>query len=254
MHIFSTRLRSLRIQNKLTQKELSQALDVQRDALANWEVGRSTPDYDMLIKIADYFNVTSDFLIGRYDSIATLESDNKKYLPILGRITADNPILADEHFHGKLEVPADIDADFVLEVKGNSMIGAGILEGDWVLCKECQTPGSGEIVVALHDHGTECSETILGFYFDDGVSPVLKAANPDYQDIRIDDDYRLVARVVALIRKYVPRYQAFKEYVAIPGKDEWNEIVELANEAGINTSQVKEILAAQIEIARRLKG
>lgn len=251
MHIFGKRLRSLRIQNKLTQKELSQSLDVQRDALANWEVGRSTPDYDMLIKIADYFNVTSDFLIGRNESVVLLNSDNKKSFPILVRITANNSILAQEHFDGELEVPGDIDADFVLEVKGNSMIGAGIMEGDWVLCKECQTPRSGEIVVALHDHETEYSEATLKFYFENGKGPVLKAANPVYQDIPVTKNFRLVARMVALVRKDVPDYRVFKKYLSLPGKEEWTDVFELASSAGIKAEHLKAHIDMLVEMGRR---
>lgn len=60
--------------------------------------------------------------------------------------------------------------------------------------------------------------------------------------------------MVALIRKNVPGYQVFMEYIALPGKEEWTEVIELASGAGLKINQVKEILSAQIEIAKRLKG
>lgn len=63
--MFNIRLKDLREDNDLTQEELSKKLNITRSALSNYEVGSREPSYDLLIKIADYFNVSLDYLLGR---------------------------------------------------------------------------------------------------------------------------------------------------------------------------------------------
>lgn len=63
--MFSNRLKALREDNDLTQEELAKALHITRSALANYETNLREPDYELLIKIADYFHVTLDYLLDR---------------------------------------------------------------------------------------------------------------------------------------------------------------------------------------------
>jgi transcriptional regulator with XRE-family HTH domain len=63
--MFSNRLKALREDNDLTQEELAKALHITRSALANYETNLREPDYALLIKIADYFNVSLDYLLDR---------------------------------------------------------------------------------------------------------------------------------------------------------------------------------------------
>lgn len=65
MSTFGKRLKELRNKKGLTQKELAPFINTTRDTLANWEVGRATPDIESVKTIADYFNVNTDFLLGR---------------------------------------------------------------------------------------------------------------------------------------------------------------------------------------------
>ena len=62
---FSQRLKELRLEKNLLQQELANELYVSKSAVSGWEVGRNEPSYDILIEIADYFDVTVDYLIGR---------------------------------------------------------------------------------------------------------------------------------------------------------------------------------------------
>lgn len=63
--MFAQRLRELRTGKGLSQLLLAQALNVDRTTVVNWECGKREPDFEMLVKIADYFDVTCDFLLGR---------------------------------------------------------------------------------------------------------------------------------------------------------------------------------------------
>lgn len=250
---FGARLRRLREEKGLRQEDLGLSLNVGKSTVSQWENDLRVPDTNTLLRLSQFFTVSIDYLLGNMLEKAPADTSTAgvRNLPILGKIRSRDPFWAEENFDGKLELLADVDADFVLEVKGNSMIGAGILEGDWVLCKECQVAKSGDIVVALQDNATGYSEATLNYYFENGKQPILRAANPNYTDIPIVTDYRLVARMVALVRKNVPDYQMYA--IELPGKEEWIEVFELASGVGLTSGQVKEIVAGQIQIAKQLK-
>ena len=67
MKIFSERLKELRTEKKLLQKDLAIILGTSNSSICDWECGRAQPDMEMIIKIADYFQVTADYLLGRTD-------------------------------------------------------------------------------------------------------------------------------------------------------------------------------------------
>lgn len=79
--MFAERLKELRDKNKMSQVELSKILNVAKQTVSNWENGNRTPDNEMLIRIANYFDVSVDYLIGRTDcpnhSLLTTEYKNK---------------------------------------------------------------------------------------------------------------------------------------------------------------------------------
>jgi hypothetical protein len=105
----------------------------------------------------------------------------------------------------------------------------------------------------LKDEGS-ISEATLKFYFNNSDEPKLKAANPQYADLYYKKGYRCAGYMVALVRQDAPGYQTYIEYLAVAGHEEWTEVIELATEAGLAVNQVREILAGQIEIAKRLRG
>ncbi len=121
-------------------------------------------------------------------------------VPILGRAPAGKPFLAEENIEGLLTIPDDIASGelFALEVKGDSMTGAGILDGDRVIVKQQGTAENGEIVCAL----IEGEATIKRFYKKDTVV-TLKAENEKYSPITVSQgEFRIVGRVVGLMRKF----------------------------------------------------
>ena len=126
---------------------------------------------------------------------------NDATVPLLGRIAAGVPIEAIQHEIDRIVPPADIAGrdHFALEVKGDSMIEAGILDGDIIICNPGETATSGDIVVALIDE----EEATLKRYRKKGGSIALEAANPKYETrIFGPDRVRVQGKLVALIRKY----------------------------------------------------
>ncbi len=240
------RLRALRESKTLTQADVAKLFNVSTSTIGMYEQDRRDPDTSFIKKFADYFSVSTDYLLGRTDIGA------HKRIPLLGIIRAGIPILADENIEGYLDVPETLQADFALRVTGDSMTGAGILDGDLVICKAAETAQSGQIVVALHDQSIGVSDATLKYYYDaNGNGPVLRPANPNYPEINMSDGYRIGGVMVGLVREDAPGYQVYKKYIAVPDHDDWTEVIELASQAGLKVNQVKEILAAQIDIAKK---
>lgn len=123
-------------------------------------------------------------------------------VPMMGRIAAGVPISAIQDHTHDIQVPADLlgpGEHFALEVKGDSMIEAGILDGDTVLVRKGDTAQSGEIVVALVDE----EEATLKRLRRKGDSVALEAANPAYETrIFGPDRVRVQGRLVGLLRRY----------------------------------------------------
>ncbi len=123
-------------------------------------------------------------------------------IPVMGRIAAGVPIEAIQNISHVLTVPADLLAGgehYALEVRGDSMIEAGILDGDTVLIRRCESAESGEIIVALVDG----QEATLKRLRKRGGSIALEAANPAYETrIFGPDRVTIQGRLVALFRRY----------------------------------------------------
>lgn len=122
-------------------------------------------------------------------------------LPILGSIPAGGPVMTDEYIMGWMNVGMELaknaDDYFLLEVTGNSMIDAGIFEGDVVVINQKRLPKNGDIVVALVDN----ANTLKRFVKKDG-KVYLKAENKDYKDIYPENELIIQGVVMALIRQY----------------------------------------------------
>src|SRR5205085_12120035 len=105
-------------------------------------------------------------------------------LPLLGQIAAGAPLLADQNVEDALAVPENLRGDFLLRVKGDSMIDAGILEGDIVVVRRAQEARNGDIVVALAGDDESADEaTVKTFYREKGrvrLQPENSALEPIY--------------------------------------------------------------------------
>lgn len=121
-------------------------------------------------------------LVGREKSAGTVAELPK--LPLLGQIAAGGPLLADQNIEDEIAVPENLRGDFLLRVKGDSMIEAGILEGDVVVVRRAQDARNGEIVVALAgDDETADEATVKRFFRENGrirLQPENSALEPIY--------------------------------------------------------------------------
>ncbi len=134
-------------------------------------------------------------------SPAPAEERRTVRIPLVGKVAAGTPILAAENLEGYLDYPmmnrsyAESQL-FALRVKGTSMIGAGIMDGDIIIVRKESSAVNGQIVVALIDD----EATVKTFYKEDGHFR-LQPENPDLSPI-IVDDVIILGRVVSSIRFY----------------------------------------------------
>ena len=120
-------------------------------------------------------------------------------VPIVGRVAAGVPILADENIEDYFPIPIDYiknDTCFMLHVKGDSMIDDGIFDGDLVLVRQQQTAADGDIVIAMLDD----SATVKKF-FRDGENIRLSPANSFFEPIVVQN-CDVLGKVIGLYRRY----------------------------------------------------
>ena len=116
----------------------------------------------------------------------TARADDVHRLPLLGEIAAGGPLLAEQNVEDHLAVPETLRGDFLLRVKGESMIDAGILDGDIVVVQRSQDARNGDIVVALAGADETADEaTVKRFFRENGrirLQPENDALEPIYTD------------------------------------------------------------------------
>ncbi len=131
----------------------------------------------------------------------TLAKSSGVNIPLIGTVTAGQPIFAYENYEDYYTFPASEfkgDELFMLRVQGESMIDAGIMNGDKIVVRRQETAENGEIVVAL----IEDSATVKRFFRRDG-KVILHPENERYSDIVVEHgELRLLGKVVGLMRNY----------------------------------------------------
>jgi len=122
-------------------------------------------------------------------------------VPILGQIAAGSPSLAQQHVEDTFPLPMDLVSDsdqvFMLRIKGDSMINAGIFDGDLVAIRQQSVAHNGEIVAAL----VEDEEATVKRFYKDGRKFKLVAENPAYAPI-ITDNCQILGKVILSIRQF----------------------------------------------------
>ena len=171
MATFAERLKSLRREKGWSQQRLADTLELSKSSVNMYERGEREPGFETMEAIADLFNVDMNYLYGRTDvKIAdpiVLEPKKPtippgfepmpkmKKVPLIGAIACGEPITAIENREGEIDAPEDMNCDFALRCEGDSMIGAGIHDGDAVYIRIQPEVENGEIAaVRIGDEAT----------------------------------------------------------------------------------------------------
>lgn len=177
MDNFGNTLKKLRNDRNISALKLSEDLNIHRGSLSNWETGKRKPDSEMLLKIANYFNVSVDYLLGNQNEKADdtdlfnlkgdvkflkkLNEDEMVKIPVLGVIKAGVPMFAEENIIGYEYVHQEEllmgEEYFFLQIKGDSMINAGIPDGSKVLVKKQNFIENDGEIMAVRVNGDEAT-------------------------------------------------------------------------------------------------
>ncbi len=188
MKIYAERIKNLRKERGLSQDQLAAMLGVSRSAVGMYETGKREPDFEICEAIADIFNVDMDYLIGRSsierkmsfsrDIPAGFEPVPKmQKVPLIGNIACGQPITAEENLEGYVDAPAMKQIDFALTCHGDSMIDAGIHDGDIVYIRKQPEVENGQIAAVRI--GNEATLKRVYYYPEEGKI-ILQAANAAY--------------------------------------------------------------------------
>ncbi len=129
----------------------------------------------------------------------SLDDARVRNVPLVGRIAAGVPILAEEDIEAIYPLPAELtgpDPVFMLTVQGDSMRDAGILDGDFVVVRSQPEARDGDIVAALVDE----EEATVKRFHRSGDEVLLMAENPDFEPMRFSEGVRILGKVVAVFR------------------------------------------------------
>ena len=123
-------------------------------------------------------------------------------IPLVGNVAAGLPVSAEENAHDVVSMDEYLvdkpDSSFLLRVTGDSMIGAGIMEGDLVIVERNRTPKKGDIVLAEVD-----GQWTMKYFQRQGREVVLEAANPAYPTIYPKEELKIGGVITASVRKYL---------------------------------------------------
>jgi repressor LexA len=156
---------------------------------------RRDPSKPRAIELLD--RVQKDVGSAVQDAVESVKVMMRPGLPLVGQVAAGQPILAEENIEDYIQVPSAAGGDtgeYVLRVRGESMIDAGILEGDFVVVRPQDTADDGEIIVALVGE-----EATVKRFFRESDHVRLQPENSTMEPIR-SKDVRVLGRVVGLFR------------------------------------------------------
>lgn len=186
--MFSNTLKKLREDAELSQEELANILGISKSTVGMYEQGKRMPNTNTILKkIAAYFGVTIDYLVG-YNPLNEDSDDFKRFnihpivrrsYPMLGKIACGKPIMCEGEYEAYVEASDDINADFCLTAQGDSMINARILDGDIVFVRSQEIVENGEIAaIIVNDEEITLKRF---FYYPEQNQVVLQPENPSFR-------------------------------------------------------------------------
>lgn len=215
MKISGNRIRELRLSKSLNQEQLAEKIGLTKQAISQYERGDRKPSIDALQALCDFFNVSSDYLLGRESvtlrfvgkhELEKLDAPSPTRIPVLGRVAAGIPIDAIEDILDWEEIPEDMAKTgefFGLRIKGDSM-QPRIVEGDVVIVRQQPDADSGDVVI-VQVNGDQATCKRLAKY-SSGIS--LISFNPAYEPMNYTNE-QIEQLPVTIIGKVVENRQKY---------------------------------------------
>lgn len=197
-NVIGSRIKQIREERELTQEELAKSLGLNKSTVQRYETAKiekiKLPVIDAMAQILNvnpewlsdksdvrtsYISDTDDLtiLMNNYDNISPIRL---KKFPMLGEIACGEPIWCDEDKESYVMADMDINADFCLTAKGDSMINARINDGDIVFIREMPIVENGEIAAVVVDNEATLKRV---YYYPDKNKLVLNPENPAFEPL-----------------------------------------------------------------------
>lgn len=181
---FKDKIKALRLELGATMDDIARAVGVSKPTVQRWESGEiENIRRDKIWRLAQALHTTPAYLMGWDDAVESAPSPlpanvvplrPMKKIPLVGQIACGVPILAEQNIEDYIDLPGHIHADYALTCKGDSMINAGIRDGDVVYIRQQPEVDNGQIAAVMVD---EDEATLKRFYFDSDII-TLVAENP----------------------------------------------------------------------------
>ena len=180
------KIHDLRTQKGLTLEELGNLVGVGKSTVRKWENGIiANMRRDKILKIAEALNTTPAYLMGWEETqsyttqISNIYPIELKRFPMLGEISCGVPKFTNETRESYIMTGTNVNADFCLKAKGDSMINARIHDGDIIFIKKQDIVENGEIAAVVINNDSEATLKRF-FYYRERATIILKAENPKY--------------------------------------------------------------------------
>ncbi len=233
---YGANIQSLRAARNITQKNLAEILGISRAALAHYESNRREPDLTTLCKIADFFDISIDYILDRTQNEKINTNINIPLLSTTTSIEKNNIDYDKNNIEKYIELPTNIKADFAFRIKEDTMIWAGIHPGDIALAKINLPPSHGKIVVCKDINTNHFS---LKYYITKNEKVLLETANPACKDRELKPAENIFGCVVFII-KHPPSVQAYRNLMFEKNLDDinWQKVKEKSASYGLNSRKL----------------
>ena len=193
-----------------TRNDICQDLGIKYTTFTDWIKANTYPRIDKIELMANYFNIEKSDLIEEHNK-ESVQSDrplpsniilpSAHKLPIMGTICAGDGVVCEDDYQGTFIVDIDVKADYCLKVKGDSMIGANIYDGDIVFISKSYDFVQDQIYAIER---LDYNEASLKRVTQDGDTLILNPCNPEYHAMVTDyEEVRIIGRCVGVLHKYV---------------------------------------------------
>ncbi|UYL94154.1 transcriptional repressor [Geobacillus phage vB_GthS_PK5.2] len=190
------KIKEFRLKRGMSQEELADLLQTTKQTISRYEIGDRKANQDVLFKLSEIFKVSIDDFFPPKDKRSVFAT-----VPVVGKVSCGNGIIAYEEIESYETVPADwVDGGeyFFTRAKGDSMIGARIMDGDLLLIRRQNDVDNGEIAAVLID-----DEIVLKRVYKTDGTIILQSENPAYQPIVVKPEDAKSVRIVGKLKKVV---------------------------------------------------
>lgn len=218
--------------------------------LSSYRSGRVKPSFDAIVALANFFNISTDWLLKGSGPIPV--NIPQERLPLYSCTDSETRLLNENLTHYLTQAFDDGSVDFSCSVKDDRMQYTGINDGDTAFCKRADTAQPGQIVAVRYLTGD--NELTLQFFILKDGQPYFCSANPDYEDVRMTANHQIVGVLTGLLKVQSPAFSDYEKLLSkIQRPDKvWAEIIASTDKNGIPVQFVEQLIKAQIALVQHI--